>query len=269
MPDGVEIEFFADDFVNGTILVIRWTIQWHLRTNVHNSGVFLRSRLCCGLIRDYLVQRVEHGAVQSRADVVSALEEVGFEVPRQGKNYVTARDPDSGKRWRLRGALYEHDFQPERLDFPAAQPAGGRPQADGGDGREFEQLGESLSAVASDALRSIEADTAAATARVSVLLRRAWLRSLVVGLSLFLGFSGGRWATMHLSRSIEHRIETLATVNVQIEQARETLFEIEETTWGVTLREIDGERIVVLPAGTLNYPPLTLGGRPAVKLSRE
>ena len=39
--------------------------------------------------------------------------------------------------------------------------------------RELEQLGESLSAVASDALRSIEADTAAATARVSVLLRRA------------------------------------------------------------------------------------------------
>ena len=102
--------------------------------------------------------------------------------------------------------------------------------------RELEQLGESLSAVASDALRSIEADTAAATARVSVLLRRAWLRPLVVGLSLFLGFSGGSWATMQwLSRSIEHRIETLATVNVQIEQARETLAEIEETTWGVTL----------------------------------
>ena len=105
---------------------------------------------------------------------------------------------------------------------------------------------------------------------MSVLLRRAWFQPLVVGLSLFLGMSGGSWATMHwLSRSIERRIETLATVNVQIEQARETLAEIEETTWGVTLREIDGERFVVLPAGTLNYPPLTLGGRPAVKLSRE
>ena len=126
--------------------------------------------------------------------------------------------------------------------------------------RELERLGESLSAVASDALRSIEADTAAATARVSVLLRRAWLGPLVVGLSLFLGFSGGSWATMHwLSRSIEHRIETLATVNVQIEQARKTLVEIEETTWGVTLREIDGERVVVLPAGTLDYPALDLG----------
>ena len=88
-----------------------------------------------GLIRDYLVQRVEHGAVRSRADVVSALEEVGLEVPRQGKDYLTARDPASGKRWRLRGALYEHDFHPERLDLPAAAPDGNRPPTDRGDGR--------------------------------------------------------------------------------------------------------------------------------------
>ena len=87
------------------------------------------------LIRDYLVQRVEHGPVKGRADVVSALEDVGLEVPRQGKDYVTARDPDSGKRWRLKGELYERDFESERLDLPAAKQAGGRPKADRGDGR--------------------------------------------------------------------------------------------------------------------------------------
>ena len=222
------------------------------------------------LIRDYLVQRVEHGAVQGRADVVSALEDAGFEVPRQGRNYVTARDPDSGKRWRLKGALYEHDFEPERRDFAAAEPAGGRPPADGGDSGELRRLGESLNAVVSDALRTIEADTAAATARMRALLLKAWLRPLVVGLSLFLGFSGGSWATMRwLSASIETRIETLAALKVQIEQARETLAEIEETSWRVTLREIDGERFVVLPDGVLADPPWTVGGRPALELSSE
>ena len=45
--------------------------------------------------------------------------------------------------------------------------------------------------------------------------------------------------------------------------------EIEETSWGVTLREIDGERFVVLPDGTLEDPPWTVGGRPALKLSSE
>ena len=86
------------------------------------------------LLRDYLVQRVENGAVQSRADVVSALEEAGLQVPRQGASYVTARDPDSGNRWRLKGALYEHDFKPERLDREAAAEAGNRAAADREDG---------------------------------------------------------------------------------------------------------------------------------------
>ena len=41
------------------------------------------------------------------------------------------------------------------------------------------------------------ADTAAAAARMRPLVLKAWLRPLVVGLSLFLGISGGSWATMH------------------------------------------------------------------------
>ena len=136
--------------------------------------------------------------------------------------------------------------------------------------RELERLGESLSTVASAALRSIEADTEAATGRMRAVLLRAWLRPLVVGPSLFIGISGGSWATMHwLWRSIELRIEALARLNRQVEEARWTLDEIEETTWGVTLREIEGDRFVVLPFGTLDNPPWTVRDQPAVKLSRE
>ena len=136
--------------------------------------------------------------------------------------------------------------------------------------RELQRLGESLSAVASAALRSIERDTEQATARMRALLLRAWLRPLVVGLSLFLGISGGSWATMHwLSTSIQRRVETLAVEDVQIQDARETLAEIEETTWGVTLREVNGERYVTLPAGTMVRPAFSVDGRPYVKLSRE
>ncbi|MYA45529.1 MAG: relaxase/mobilization nuclease domain-containing protein [Acidobacteria bacterium] len=88
------------------------------------------------LIRDYLLQRVESGGVKNRADVVAFLEEAGFEVPRQGKDYLTVRDPESGKRLRLKGALYQHDFEPERLDRPAKEPDGSRPPSDRGDGGE-------------------------------------------------------------------------------------------------------------------------------------
>ena len=135
---------------------------------------------------------------------------------------------------------------------------------------ELRRLGENLRAVANDALRTIEADTAATTARTRLLLLNAWLRPLVVSLILFAGISGGSWALMQwLSASIQSRIETLAMLEVRIDQARDTLAEIEETTWGVTLREIDGERFVVLPDGTLDHPPWSVGGRPALKLSSE
>ena len=136
--------------------------------------------------------------------------------------------------------------------------------------RELARLGENLSAVANGALRSIEADTAEASVRMRGLLLKAWLRPLIVGLSLFLGICGGSWATTRwLSRSIDARFETLAEVNVRIERARETMAEMTETTWGVELREIDGERYAVLPAGTPGRPAFTMDGRPYMKLSRK
>ncbi|MDE2664561.1 MAG: relaxase/mobilization nuclease domain-containing protein [Acidobacteriota bacterium] len=76
------------------------------------------------LIRDYLVERIESGAIQDRDGVVGALREAGLEVPRQGKHYVTARDPESGSRWRLKGAIYEADFQRSRFVDPAAGETG-------------------------------------------------------------------------------------------------------------------------------------------------
>ena len=72
-----------------------------------------------------------------------------------------------------------------------------------------------------------------------------------------------------LSRSIDSRFETLGEVNVRIHRARETLAELQETTWGVELREISGARYVALPARTPVRPAFTLDGRPYLKLSRE
>ena len=136
---------------------------------------------------------------------------------------------------------------------------------------ELARLGENSRRVARSALRSIERDTEEATGRMRELLLKAWLRPLIVGLGLWLGIFGGGWATMQwwLSRSIQDRIETLAEVDVRIEGARETLAEMEETTWGVELLEIGGERYVALPAGTPGRPSFTMDGRPYMKLSRE
>ena len=76
------------------------------------------------LITDYLKQGIESGAVSDRATMVDALKRGGFEVPRQGKDYITAVDPESGGKWRLKGVIYEQDFRRERL--ASASPEDGR-----------------------------------------------------------------------------------------------------------------------------------------------
>ncbi len=135
---------------------------------------------------------------------------------------------------------------------------------------ELERLAENSRRVARNALSTIEHDTEEATGRMRELLVKAWLRPLIVGLSLWLGICGGSWATMRwLWTRIQSRIEMAADLDVRIEEARQTLAQMEEDTWGIVLREIEGERFVVLPAGTLDNPAWTVRDRPAVKLSRE
>ncbi len=135
---------------------------------------------------------------------------------------------------------------------------------------ELERLAENSRRVARSALRSIERDTEEATGRMRALLLKAWLRPLVVGLSLWLGIFGGSWATMHwLWTGIQSRIEMAVDLDLRIEEARQTLTQMEVGTWGIVLSEINGERFVVLPFGTLDNPAWTVRDRPAVKLSRE
>ena len=64
--------------------------------------------------------------------MVLALREANLEVTRQGKDYITAADPDSGGRWRLKGAIYEQDFQRGRLDGSAAGKDRAGPDRDRG-----------------------------------------------------------------------------------------------------------------------------------------
>ncbi len=137
---------------------------------------------------------------------------------------------------------------------------------------ELERLGENSRRAARNALRSIERDTEEAAGRMRQLLVKAWQRPLIVGLSLWIGFFGGSWATMQwLSRSIQDRIETRAELGRAIEDARRTLAQLEEDTWGLVFREIKGERFVVVPDEVLADPPWWKvdGHLPALKLLRE
>lgn len=62
-------------------------------------------------LTDGLLQLAERGEVTNRNDVVAALEGAGFDVTRQTKTSLSIADPSGGKPLRLRGKLYERDFQ--------------------------------------------------------------------------------------------------------------------------------------------------------------
>ena len=190
-------------------------------------------------------------------------------------------DPETGKSLNIAPPGRQKTFGPLRDGFNHTHgwsrpddPARARASQPGHraliNAAKLQRLGESLSSAASSAQRSIDADMAAFTECTRSVLMRAWLFPAAAGLSLFLVICVGSWATMRwLSMQIESQLQTLAILSVDIEQARQTLTELETATWRIELVEIDGERFVVLPPGSLERPPWRVGGRSAVKLSGE
>jgi hypothetical protein len=65
-------------------------------------------------IQNWLEDLIVAGRISSRPDMVAALEGAGFELPRQGKTYLTVKDPDSDTRWRLKGDIFHADWTREK-----------------------------------------------------------------------------------------------------------------------------------------------------------
>ena len=136
---------------------------------------------------------------------------------------------------------------------------------------ELRKLAENLRQSVNDEAYIIVRDIKNHTRWMNAALWGAWLRSVVVGVMLFLGICGGSWGlTRWLSNHLQGLIKTKAAFQVEIEEQRRTVERLKETTWGVVLHEgEEGRKFVVLPAGSLPNPPWTVGGRPAVPLSSE
>ncbi len=72
-------------------------------------------------IQNWLEDLIVAGRISSRPDMVAALEGAGFELPRQGKTYLTVKDPDSGTRWRLKGDIFHADWTRKKTAERAAE----------------------------------------------------------------------------------------------------------------------------------------------------
>lgn len=77
------------------------------------------------LIDAVLSQRAVQGVIRNRRDVIEQVADLGLKVTREGKNYITISEPDSGQRWRMKGGLYGLEFDATRT-IEEAVPRGER-----------------------------------------------------------------------------------------------------------------------------------------------
>ena len=71
-------------------------------------------------IHTYLTAKIEQGLVKNRKDLLTALKEAGLSINREGKEYITVKDPESGEKLRLKGGIYAEQWNfaaiPDRTD---------------------------------------------------------------------------------------------------------------------------------------------------------
>lgn len=95
-------------------------------------------------------------------------------------------------------------------------------------------------------LASVRAE-ASALQRLTV---RAWLKPLLLSLSLSLGIFAGSWGLMQwLSHGIQSQLETRAALAQEIQRQKRVLAQIESKTWGLELHEDSNGRFVIMPPG--------------------
>lgn len=80
-------------------------------------------------LTEYITQRIEAGLITNREDIIKSFTELGLEIPRQGKNYITVLNPEDQQRYRLKGGIYEASWrlggQPEKENRSGEQTLGG------------------------------------------------------------------------------------------------------------------------------------------------
>ncbi len=80
-------------------------------------------------LTEYITKRIEAGLVTNRDHIINSFTELGLEIPRQGKNYITVLNPEDNQRYRLKGGIYEASWrlggQPEKENRSREQTLGG------------------------------------------------------------------------------------------------------------------------------------------------
>lgn len=75
----------------------------------------------------WLQDQISVGLITDRASMLDALVDAGFDIPRAGKAYLTAQDPDTGERWRLKGEIFHENWQADPAERETERGTGHDP----------------------------------------------------------------------------------------------------------------------------------------------
>ena len=78
-------------------------------------------------LHTWILDQVSVGLITDRGSMLDALVDAGFDIPRAGKAYLTAQDPDTGERWRLKGEIFHEDWQADPAEREAERGTGHDP----------------------------------------------------------------------------------------------------------------------------------------------
>jgi hypothetical protein len=67
-------------------------------------------------IHAYLREKIAQGLISDRAGILAALKEVGLSINRAGKDYISVKDPESGKKLRFKGGIYREEWMPRTVE---------------------------------------------------------------------------------------------------------------------------------------------------------
>ncbi|WP_300069884.1 relaxase/mobilization nuclease domain-containing protein [uncultured Ruegeria sp.] len=72
----------------------------------------------------WILDQISMGLIEDRASMIEALTDAGFDLPRAGKSYLTAQEPESGERWRLKGEIFHEDWRADPAERETERGAG-------------------------------------------------------------------------------------------------------------------------------------------------
>jgi hypothetical protein len=75
----------------------------------------------------WLQDQISVGIITDRGSMLDALTDAGFDIPRAGKAYLTAQDPETGERWRLKGEIFHEDWQADPAEREVERGTGHDP----------------------------------------------------------------------------------------------------------------------------------------------